>query len=87
MHIHCMEPASSIIEKCGGPQVVADWLGIDVTRVYHWRRPKDRKGGTGGLIPPKHHWSLIQKAKIAGVKLGMADLQPDTPPQTDEAAA
>lgn len=52
--------ASRVIAKCGGHQVVADALGIDVSRVYRFTYPRD-KGGTDGLIPAKHQATLMGK--------------------------
>ena len=67
-----MEPALSIITKCGGAPIVAKWTGADVTRVRRWTYPKSR-GGTGGLIPAKWQADLLAKARAAGVKLTPAD--------------
>ena len=66
-----MEPASSIIKKCGGPTKVADHLGVHPTRVHAWKRSKGR-GGTGGIIPMKHAQVLLRDAKQLG-----ADLLPE----------
>lgn len=52
--------ASRIIAKCGGHQIVADALGLDVTRVYRFTYPRERYG-TGGLIPSKHQPTLLEK--------------------------
>jgi hypothetical protein len=52
--------ASRVIAKCGGHQVVADVLGIDVSRVYRFTYEPER-GGTGGLIPTKHQHTLLEK--------------------------
>lgn len=52
--------ASNVIAKCGGHQMVADALGIDVSRVYRFTYEPDR-GGTGGLIPARHQPVLLSK--------------------------
>lgn len=67
-----MEPAQSIINKIGGPNVVAGWLGISVTQVYRFTYSKE-KGGTGGLIPATHQQTLLDKAKAADIPLQPAD--------------
>lgn len=67
-----LEPAKTIIEKCGGAKVVARALGVDVSAVVRWRLPRDRTG-TGGLIPAKHQAALLQHAKDAGIDLTPAD--------------
>lgn len=66
------EPASTIITRCGGVAVVADWLKLNRTSVLRWTHPKDR-GGTGGLIPSKHQAALIQAAQRHGRKVRPED--------------
>ena len=51
--------ASRVIAKCGGHQIVAEALGIDVSRVYRFTYGRDRRG-TGGLIPAKHQHRLLE---------------------------
>lgn len=63
-----MEPASSIIKKLGGPQVVADICGKRLTSPYRWQRPKE-EGGTGGVIPHWHHAALLDYAAAHGIEL------------------
>lgn len=67
-----MEPAQSIISKCGGPEVVAAWTGAHVTRVRRWTYPKER-GGTGGLVPSKWQGPLLAAAVANGIGLTPAD--------------
>lgn len=62
-------PAARVIAKCGGHHVVANALKIDVSRVYRFTYGADR-GGTGGLIPAKHHARLMG---AFGDKLAPAD--------------
>ena len=45
-----MDPAATIIDKCGGPEVVSKITGRHISNVYRWATPKDQ-GGTGGIIP------------------------------------
>ena len=68
-----MEPATSIIRRCGGVAVVASWLGINRTTVLHWGTARS-KGGTGGTIPAKHQRALLHKALDHGIELRAADL-------------
>lgn len=80
-------PAENVIRKCGGHQVVADWLGVDVTRVYRWTYPRER-GGTGGLVPTKHQSALLERARQEGIPLEPADFfEKPTPPFQDHVPA
>lgn len=45
-----MEPARSVIEKCGGLDAVAFVTGRSVSSVRKWTVSRDKRG-TGGLIP------------------------------------
>lgn len=45
-----LEPAKTVIEICGGFEVVAEVVGRHETRVRRWTYEKS-KGGTGGHIP------------------------------------
>lgn len=65
-------PAARVIEKCGGHKTVAEWCGVDVSRVHRWTYSK-KKGGTDGLIPTKQQRRLLEKARSAGVELSPAD--------------
>ena len=64
-----MEPASTIIEICGGFRAVAEMTGRDVTRVHRWTYPKER-GGTGGRIPSDMQDRLLAEANRRGLPLG-----------------
>ena len=64
--------AENIIQKCGGHKAVSEMAGVDVTRVYRWTYPRDR-GGTGGLVPAKHHQTLLRRARERGLDLRPAD--------------
>lgn len=65
-------PADTVISKCGGHQVIADWLSIHVTNVYRWTYPKEN-GGTGGLVPTRHQSVLLQKARAENKPLEPSD--------------
>jgi hypothetical protein len=80
--------AVNVIEKCGGAETVANWLGVDLSRVYRWTYPRER-GGTGGIIPAKHQLPLLTKARASGVDLQPADFfyTPSRSPNEGEAAA
>lgn len=71
-----MKPASDIIQKCGGDQIVAAWLGLHRTRVLRFRRPKEA-GGTGGLIPARHQSRLLSEAQRHGIDLRPSDFFAD----------
>jgi hypothetical protein len=69
---HMLNPAHSIVARCGGIQTVADWLRLNRTSVLRWTHPRDR-GGTGGLIPSKHQAKLMRAAGSHGVTLRPED--------------
>jgi len=64
--------ATNVIHKCGGHRIVAEMAGVDVTRVYRWTYPPER-GGTGGVIPTRHHQELLRRARQRGIDLQPAD--------------
>lgn len=72
-----MEPASTIISRLGGPNKVAEIVGVHRTRVSNWKRSKE-DGGTGGLIPFKHVMPLLEAAKERGVELSADDFLPSS---------
>jgi hypothetical protein len=67
-----MEPASLIIDRCGGVAIVAQWLGLDRTSVLRWTHPRS-KGGSDGMVPTKRQAALLAKAREHGVPLEPAD--------------
>jgi hypothetical protein len=69
-----MTPASKIIERCGGPKSVADWLGLERTAVQRWTY--DPPKGTGEQIPMKHWAPLIEAAKSRNIEINLAELMP-----------
>jgi hypothetical protein len=70
-----MEPAQTIIRKFGGPSAVSTIVGVHRTRVSNWQRAK-RSGGTGGIIPQKHHRKLIDYALERGINLSADEFLP-----------
>jgi|TARA_R100001530_G_scaffold74433_4_gene52422 hypothetical protein len=64
--------ARKIIEKCGGPGLVASWAGVSLTSVYRWTYSRE-SGGTGGRIPGRHIEKLITQAGENGIALSTDD--------------
>lgn len=67
-----MTPAERVIQKCGGPEKVAEVLGIHVTNVHRFKYSKD-KGGRGGLVPAEHGQALLDWARANNVDLTPED--------------
>lgn len=74
-----MNPAQRVIEKCGGPQAVAEMVGVHVSNVHRWTYPKAR-GGSDGFIPSQQQQTLLTAARARGIELEPADFFeiPDT---------
>ena len=70
-----MEPAQTIISLLGGPKAVSSAVGVHRTRVSNWKRPK-AAGGTDGLIPQRHHRTLLDLAESKDVPLCADDFLP-----------
>lgn len=70
-----MEPANSIITRLGGTAAVQKATSISRYRVWRWTQPRE-KGGTGGLIPQRHHVALLDYARATDVPLTAADFLP-----------
>jgi len=68
-----LQPAASVIAKFGGARRLSGLMGLDKSTVCQWRVPKAR-GGTGGLIPARHHAVLLELGREVGVRIGPADL-------------
>jgi hypothetical protein len=64
--------AEHVITKCGGPKIVAEMLGLDVSSVHKWKYPTE-KGGTGGLVPANRQQELLDKARSDGIELVPSD--------------
>ena len=70
------EPASTIIEKCGGVAEMARLSGVSHASVSRWQAPKT-VGGTGGIIPQKNIPNIITNAKCdRDVVLDWSDFAP-----------
>lgn len=67
-----MNIATRVIDKCGGPEAVAQMVGVNISRVYRWTYPKSR-GGTGGLIPSAQQQKLLSAARKRQIDLSPAD--------------
>ena len=59
-------PAFKIITSFGGHAAVAGIAGVAMSAVYKWDYPKAR-GGTGGLVPQRHHAALLKAARERGI--------------------
>jgi hypothetical protein len=70
-----MEPARSIIAKLGGEGVVAHLCRLSLSAPYRWQSPRLR-GGTGGLIPQRHHRILIDFARARRIPLDAEEFLP-----------
>lgn len=75
-----MNPASQIIQKLGGEAKVRELTGASITAPYRWQYPKD-KGGTGGLIPQRHHRTLLNYAQDNAIDLSAEDFLPAREPE------
>lgn len=70
--IHYLEPAYSLIETLGGKSSVSKALGLTPSALSRWCQPKPR--GTGGSVPQRHWFPLIDLGKKRGIKLRVDDL-------------
>lgn len=68
-------PASIIIARLGGEAVVSAVTGTAYTAPYRWQAAR-AKGGSGGLIPQRHHRRLIDYARANGIPLSADDFLP-----------
>jgi hypothetical protein len=78
------EPATSIIKKFGGPDVVATIVEATSGQVRRWRYEKER-GGTGGAVPHWHIPKLMEAAKARRIKLKAEDFLPKLTPENFDA--
>jgi len=60
-----LNPAATVIERCGGVNAVAKMVGRHPSRVRRWAYSKDR-GGTGGLVPTDLQSVLLLAAHKQG---------------------
>jgi hypothetical protein len=76
-----MNPAQLIIAKLGGEAQVSFVTGTAYTAPYRWQAAR-AKGGTGGLIPQRHHRRLLDYARAKGISLSAEEfLGPEEPPK------
>lgn len=73
-----MEPASTIIKAVGGEGAASQITGTAYTAPYRWQQPKE-KGGTGGLIPQRHHPAILAFAQQNGIAISAEDFLPTHP--------
>lgn len=73
-----IDPAHTIIEKLGGVGIVASTLGVNRQAVWKWTQPKNKSGGTGGLIPQRHHLPLLDLARSRDISLTAAEFLPSS---------
>ncbi len=53
--------------------MVADILGVEVTTVYRWLRPKGVHKGSGGYVPAGQAHQLLERALARGIPLAPDD--------------
>lgn len=70
------DPAYSIIQKLGGCGTLAATLGVGRQAVWKWTQPKTKLGGTGGIIPQRHHVAILEAAQANEVAITAADFLP-----------
>lgn len=68
-----IDPAATVLARFGGAGPLAQLLRLDRSAVHRWALPKHR-GGSGGLIPARHHQRLLALAAQRGIALTAADL-------------
>lgn len=78
-----MNPAGRIIERLGGEAQVAFITGTAYTAPYRWQAAR-AKGGTGGLIPQRHHRRLIDYARARGIPLSAEEFLAAPDPASGE---
>jgi hypothetical protein len=60
-----LEPAQTVVRILGGIGNTSIAANVHRTRVNRWLLPKEN-GGTGGLVPSRHHQPLLDWAKENG---------------------
>ena len=68
-------PASLIIARLGGEAVVSAITGTVYTAPYRGQAAR-AKGGTGALIPQRHHRRLLDYARSKGIPLTADEFLP-----------
>jgi hypothetical protein len=80
------EPAASIIKKLGGEMVVSRVTGTKRVAPYRWCYSRER-GGTGGLIPQRHHRKILEYARENGIPLTSDEFLPPLTASPDDTEA
>lgn len=70
-----LDPAKSVIEKCGGVAAVAKICARHTSSVQRWMYPKSKRG-TGGLIPAPEAVKILRHAKKSRLKIKPSDFFP-----------
>lgn len=70
---HDMEPAKTVIAKCGGARRTAELAGCTVNYVYRWITKAPC--GQGGRVPEKPRRTLLRAARNGLVDLTPADFE------------
>lgn len=70
-----MEPASKIIKRVGGEAVMSQITGTSLATPYRWQYPKWAKG-TGGIIPQRHHRSILEFSEENNLGIKASDFLP-----------
>lgn len=68
--------AGEVVAKFGGPLMLAKALKLAPSTVYRWTYSPDKRHGTDGLIPVKHHEAILKAAKREGIELTQSDFYP-----------
>jgi hypothetical protein len=69
-----MDPAETIIRKCGGGNFasgvnrISAWTAVDKSQVYRWCYARGR-GGSDGVIPAQHHQKILDGARREEIAL------------------
>lgn len=67
-----MNPAADIIKRFGGNRRIAALLGVHEQTPAKWKQRRGL-GGTGGMIPQRHHQKLLLAAREQDIRLDHAD--------------
>ena len=65
-------PAQRVIRLMGGIKATAEAANCSKVTVHRWTYPKSR-GGTGGIVPRKHHAPLARAARQKGIAFTTED--------------
>ena len=70
-----MEPATTIIKKCGGIAETARLALCNTNWVYRWNIEVS-KGGTGGRVPRKAQDNLLAASERKEANISVTDFYP-----------